>query len=92
MVKYTSEDQPLPPIYRPLLPSLEQVSPLLMTFAGLSPALLERYEKPWDPCTLRLETMDLSDGTLEARGGGGICGRDGQLPRLHFPGSTCLQH
>lgn len=46
-----------------------------MTFAGLSPALLESYEKPWDPCTLRvqetvcLETMDLSDGTLEA----GVC-------------------
>lgn len=56
-----------------------------MTFVGLSPALLESYEKLWDPCTLRvqetvcLETMDLSDGTLEA-GGGGVCGRDGIAP------------
>lgn len=81
--------------------------PLLLTFAGLSPALLESYEKPWDPFTLRvqetvcLETMDLSDGTLEARGGGGwegkgkVCGRDGiarrvAVPWLHLP--AALRH
>lgn len=72
------------------------MSPLLLTFVGLSPALLESYEKPWDPFTLRvqetvcLETMDLSDGTLEARegvwgGGGRVCGRDEIAPRVAVP-------